>query len=523
MMLLATLAAPFAAAIWMMLGSGRDATAALRTATVSAIAIAAYGAWALTGGGEAVSWSWFTVPGTAAEVTFALDAGGAGGWLALLTLVLGPVAMLGGAYAAGERMREYAAALFAAQGCLVGAFLAGDLVLFYICFEAGLLPFAMLVALLGDGELRRRATVRFVVYTMLSAVPMLVAIWHLAAVGGDTRFDALPGVIANNLGDDERTWCFFAFALAFAVKTPLIPFHSWQAPIYAACPAGAAVILAGAMAKLGTYGFLRVLLPLFPIESVAWADLFITLGVISVIGGALLALAQRDLKRLLAFSSLSHLGLIVVGIFTFEAVGLTGALIQMLAHGLSVAALFVLVGHLEERSGRRGIDDFGALAGRAPGLAVAMVAAGLIAVALPGTAGFVGEVQLLAGTFRGLLGEAGLGTALVVTALAGSSLILGAGYVLRVLQRVLYGREPGTASDRIPELAAAPAVAAAIAIVGSFALGLVPGVVTARGGEAVAELGAEARALRARGETVSSEVRVDGDRVVVREEAVDGR
>ncbi|MDA3959286.1 MAG: NADH-quinone oxidoreductase subunit M [Planctomycetota bacterium] len=494
-MLSLLLAAPFVAALVCVLGSGRDGFAATRLALVMSVVIAGLAGVVAINGATPVDMPWFTLWGTGATVHFSLLGDGISAWMALLALGLGPAAILASRVSLGDKMREFCAGLFALQGCLVGAFLAGDVVQFYFFFEAGLLPMAVLLAMFGDPEHRRQATMQFFLYTMLGSILMLVAIWYLAAHGQSTLISDLPATVAG-LSPTARTACFAAFALAFAVKTPLMPFHSWQAPVYAACPAGAAVVLAGAMAKLGTYGFLRLVVPVFPEASAQYAWVFILLGVIGVVLGALMALAQRDLKRMLAFSSLSHLGLVVIGIFTFENAGLDGAVVQMVAHGLSVGALFLLIGVLEGRTGLRDIDAFGAVAGRAPVYAVLFVCAALAAVALPGTAGFVGEVMLLYGTFSGLMACCGLTGAIVVTLLAGSSLIFGAGYVLRATQRLLYGNKPEPGGARMSEITGAEGTAVGVLLVATLVLGLLPSLITGRSAETTHALGAGARAAR---------------------------
>lgn len=320
---------------------------------------------------------------------------------------------------------------------------------------------------------------------------MLVAIWYLTAQTGSSNIAEMP-ILIKQLDDSARAWCFWAFAFAFAVKTPLIPFHGWQAPVYAATPAGGAVLLAGVMAKLGTYGFIRFVLPFFPDESVDYAWLFIALGAIGVVGGASVALVQKDLKKLLAFSSLSHLGLIVVGIFSFQTIALSGAVVQMVAHGFAAAALFLLVGILEHRHGKRGIEDFGGLAPYAPVFTVFFIIAAMTAVALPGTAGFIGEFMLLIGSFNGLqdvLGSLGIW----VTIFIGLSLIFGAVYTLRAVQKVLFGQpNPDT---RIADLSSLEGLAIAPLLIASIALGFYATPITTSAETVVEHLSAEARSI----------------------------
>jgi NADH-quinone oxidoreductase subunit M len=281
---------------------------------------------------------------------------------------------------------------------------------------------------------------------------------------------------------------FIAFALAFAVKVPLVPFHSWQARTYAEAPAGAAVLLAGAMAKIGVYGFLRIVIPMFPGLSAEYADVFVVLGLIGVVGGALVAMAQDDIKRMIAFSSLSHLSLVMVGIFSFHQAALSGVTVQLVAHGLSVAALFLLVGYMEARSSCRGLDDFGGLADRTPIFAVLFVITGLASAALPGTANFIGEFLILFGTYAGL--------GLVVGLLAGLSVILGAVYILRVVQRWLYGkRHPSL--DRLAVLSASEAMAVVPLLLASFFFGFYPKPINSQAAPIVDGLAQPARAFKA--------------------------
>lgn len=476
MLLSSVVIAPFLAALLVALGSGRDRIAALRLGLVLSGGLAALGGSLALAPASSLQLAWFDLPGTQATLNWSLQADGISAWLVALVLGLGPVAILAASRSCGDRLRLFIAAILAVQGCLVGAFLAADLVLFYIFFEASLLPMLAIIGSFGDPVDRRRATLQFLIYTMAGSALFLVAIWYLVAATGTSSVAELPAAVAG-LSAEARLCCFVAFCLAFAVKTPLVPFHGWQAPVYSACPPAGAVLLAGAMAKLGTFGFLRYVLPIFPVESAAWASVFITLGLIGVVGGALIALVQSDLKRLLAFSSLSHLGLIVVGIFSFQTAGLSGAVVQMVAHGLAAAALFVLIGSLEERFGSARLEDFGGLAGRWPALAVLLVLAALAAVALPGTAGFVGEIMLLQGTFMGLTERLGTTSGVLLTLVAGLALIFGAAYVLRLVQRVLYGpatREDSQAADlrRSEWWALAPVIGASL-LLGLYATPIV--------------------------------------------------
>jgi len=436
-LLVALIGLPIAGALVTALGAGREPAAAQRLGLLwSALAFAL--GLPLIAGSSGLAWraEWFGLPGTSAMIHFSLASDGLSGWLAQLVTVLTPVAILSSRGRVGANLREYVAAILTMQGLMLGALFARDLVVFYLFYEAMLIPMVVLIAAFGGPD-RRGAAVQFFLFTMLGSVFMLVAIWVIAARLQTTELSTVLATLATRdaLGDRAETFAFVAFCLAFAVKVPLVPLHGWQARTYAECPAGAAVLLAGVMAKIGIYGLLRFVLPMFPGLSATYAPVFIALGLVGVIGGALMAIAQTDVKRMLAYSSLSHLGLVVVGIFTFDPIALHGAAVQLVAHGLSVAALFVLVGAVEERadSGRRGLDDFGGLAGRAPRLAVLLTIATLASAALPGTANFVGEFQLLFGVFSL--------DAWWISAIAGLSTILGVVYLLRFLQRWLYGPE----------------------------------------------------------------------------------
>jgi NADH-quinone oxidoreductase subunit M len=340
-----------------------------------------------------------------------------------------------------------------------------------------LIPMVVIIALFGGIE-RREAALWFFLYTMFGSIFMLVGIWYIAAKAGTTD---LNQVIAATTGDpkiipgEAMKWLFPAFALAFAVKTPIWPLHGWQPRTYLETPGAGLVLLAGVMAKIGIYGFLRFVLPIFPEQAHAHAGIFITLGMIGVIGGALAALAEDDVKRMLAYSSMSHLGLVIIGIFTFTTAGTDGAVVQMIAHGFSVAALFLLVGYVESRAHTTALDDFGGLANRTPVLAVLFVTAVLASAAMPGTANFIGEFELLLGTYQGV----GLWTA----GLAGLSVILGVVYLLILVQRWFYGKTPSGA-EPMSELRPAEALAVVPLLAASLFFGFYPAPISTSAGAA---------------------------------------
>lgn len=498
MLLLAILLAPLAAAVVACFAHGRESDASSgdavhRLGLLLAFAVAGLTVPLLAGQGAPFDAAWFALPGTGATIHFKLGSDGLSAWLVALVAWLTPFAILGGRGVAGGRMREYVAAIFACEALMIGALLSRDLVLFYACFEGMLVPMLVLLALFGGPE-RRQASLWFVLMTMLGSVPMLVAIWvigarlgttDVAAVGEGLRaIAALPLASRPAWAVSAGDWLFWAFALAFAVKVPLVPLHAWQARTYAEAPGGVAVLLAGAMAKLGVYGFLAFVLPLFPQQCAAHAQLFIVLGLIGTVGGAVVALAQDDAKRMLAYSSLSHLGLVVAGIFTFQSAALAGATVQMVAHGLSAAALFLLIGAIEDRTKSPYLDDHGALASRAPLFAVLFVIAALAAAGLPGTANFAGEFLLLLGAWQ---------SAPWIAALAGLSVILGAAYLLTLVQKWCYGTAP-EGRPEITDLCPREALAVAPLLLASLWLGFQPGLIAQSAGKTAEALAQPARA-----------------------------
>ncbi|HEX3133204.1 MAG TPA: NADH-quinone oxidoreductase subunit M [Planctomycetota bacterium] len=489
MLLYALLAAPLVAALLTVFASGKDGESSFRLGLLLSVMVALLGLPLVTCMPLIdASLPWFTLWGTNATVHLHLASDGLSAWLIQLVTWLTPIAILGSRKLVGDRMRDFAASVLVMEALMIGALLSRDLVLFYLFFEAMLVPMLVLIALFGGAE-RRSASLWFFLYTMFGSIFMLVAIWWLAWKTGSTELARviadLPGLRASGqLTAGGERWLFFAFALAFAVKVPLVPFHSWQAKTYSETPAGGAVLLAGAMAKIGVYGFLRFVLPMFPALSAEYAHVFVWLGLIGVVGGALVAMAQDDVKRMIAYSSLSHLSLVMVGIFSFHQAALAGVPLQMIAHGLSVAALFLLVGFLEARSSSRGLDDFGGLADRTPIFAVLFVITALASAALPGTANFIGEFMLLFGSYLGL----GFAVALI----AGLSVILGAVYLLRWVQRWLYGkRHPSL--DRLPDLGASEILAVVPLLLASFFFGFYPKPINVQAVPVVVELARPAR------------------------------
>jgi NADH-quinone oxidoreductase subunit M len=482
MLLLALLVVPLLAAAVTFFASGKDGDASFRLGLFLSLGIAALGLPLVTCAPHlSVSLPWFTLWGTGAEVKLSLVNDGLSGWLIQLVTWLTPVAILGSRAAVKERARDFIASVFVMQALMIGALLSRDLVVFYLCYEGMLVPMVVIICLFG-GDDRRTSALWFFLYTMLGSIMMLVGIWYLAWKLQTTDLGAITAGV-QSLPADVQFWLFWSFALAFAVKVPLVPLHGWQARTYAETPGAGVVLLAGAMAKIGGYGFLRFVLPIFPAQSAEFANIFIVLGLIATVGGALVAIAQDDAKRMLAYSSLSHLGLVMVGIFTFEQAALNGAAVQMVAHGLSIAALFLLVSYIENRSKTYGLDDFGGLITQTPVLGFLFVVAALASAALPGTMNFVGEFELLLGMYAANPW---------IAAIAGISVILGVVYLLILIQKWFFGK--ARSNETLVDLNAGEVLAVVPLLIASFVLGFYPAPVASQAGVVAENLGAAARA-----------------------------
>ena len=365
-------------------------------------------------------------------------------FLVVMTALMFPLAIVG-VDPEHSPKPYYAWLLILETGCL-GTFVALDLIMFFVFFEIVLVPMYFLIGGWGHGR-RAYAATKFFLFTMFGSALMLVAIvalafLHASASGGGVSFD-LVGIAENQvLATNTARWLFLAFALAFAVKVPLFPVHTWLPDAHTNAPTAGSVILAAVMLKLGTYGLVRFGLYLFPEASVYFAPLMVTLGVIGIIYGAIAAAMQRDLKRLVAYSSVAHLGFIVIGTFALNTEGLTGGVLQMVNHGVSTGALFLLVGMIYERRHTREISDLGGLQKPAPVMAAVFTVVMLSSVGLPGLNGFVGELLVLLGAFNAHRWWA-------VVAAAG--VILAAVYLLWAYQRVFHGPASG-ANAEMPDM-----------------------------------------------------------------------
>ena len=352
--------------------------------------------------------------------------------LIALTTFLTPIVIAGSWRGVQHRILGYHVAMLALETAMLGALVAIDLFLFYIFWEAMLIPMYFLIGIWG-GERRIYATLKFFLYTMLGSLLMLVAIAalavHASRVTGAPTFD-LAALLALDLAPDLQRWLFAAFALSFAIKVPVVPFHTWLPDAHVEAPTGGSVILAGILLKMGTYGFLRFALPLFPVAAAESAPLFFVLAGIGIVWGAWMAMVQDDVKKLVAYSSVSHLGYVVLGTFALDLVAAEGALLQMINHGLSTGALFLLVGMLYERRHTRLFEDFGGIARTMPVFAAFFLVVTLSSIGLPGLNGFVGEILVLLGTFR---------VSPWAAAVAATGMIWGAVYMLTAYQRIFFG------------------------------------------------------------------------------------
>ena len=377
-------------------------------------------------------------------------------WLVLLTTLLMPISILSSWTAVAKRQLSYYVFLLVLEAAMIGVFVSLDLLLFYLFFEASLIPMFLLIGIWG-GERRIYAAVKFFIYTAVGSLLMLVAIIALYFIHqqatGDGTFDYLLLLDGLKRGLTQISprgefLLFVAFGLAFAIKVPLWPFHTWLPDAHTEAPTAGSVILAGVLLKMGTYGLLRFNLALFPEMSRKLAPLIITLAVIGIIYGALVAMVQPDVKRLVAYSSVSHMGFVVLGLFSFTELGMQGALYQMLNHGVSTGALFLFVGFIYERRHTRMINEFGGLAKPMPWFATLFVIASLSSVGLPFLNGFVGEFLIMIGSWTSIAVK----HAWVVTMLAGTGVIWAAVYMLWMLQRVLFGPVSNPANERLPDL-----------------------------------------------------------------------
>lgn len=352
-------------------------------------------------------------------ITFALGVDGISALFVFLTALLGWISVLASWIAIDRKVKQFMISLLVMQALMLGVFSALDLFLFYVCWEAMLIPMYLIIGIWG-GDGRVYAAFKFFLYTLAGSLLFLIGIIVLYFEGGRT-FDILA-LMELDLPFEVQSWLFFAFLVAFAVKVPMVPLHTWLPDAHVQAPTAGSIILAGVLLKMGAYGFLRFSLPMLPEASVHYSTLMMALSALAIVYGGLLALAQDDLKKLVAYSSISHMGFVTLGIFALNPLGLQGSILQMFNHGVTTGALFLFVGLIYERTHTRSIADYGGLMKVAPVYTGFLALFVLSSMALPGTNAFVGELLVLSGGFAANLA---LGAVAVLGALLGPAYLLG--------------------------------------------------------------------------------------------------
>ncbi|MGO9093455.1 MAG: NADH-quinone oxidoreductase subunit M [bacterium] len=388
--------------------------------------------------------------------------------LVLLTTFLTILCILCSWTAITFRVKEFMISFLFLETGMIGALVALDLILFYVFWEVMLIPMYLLIGVWGDPKRRIYAAVKFFLFTMAGSVLMLVAILTLYFLNqratGVSTFDVLE-LYKLGLPVGTQYWLFGAFALAFAIKVPMFPFHTWLPDAHTEAPTAGSVILAGVLLKMGTYGFIRFAIPLFPKAAFDLLPLVSILAIIGIIYGALVSMVQPDLKRLVAFSSVSHLGYVMLGMFAFNMQGIQGSIYQMLNHGISTGSLFLIVGMIYERRHTRLIADFGGLSKVMPVYAVFFMIVTLSSIGLPGTNGFVGEFLILLGAFQ---------SNVIYGVLAATGVVLGAAYMLWMFQRVMFGKITRPENEKLKDLNAREISILVPMVIMIFLMGIYP-------------------------------------------------
>jgi NADH-quinone oxidoreductase subunit M len=366
--------------------------------------------------------------------------------LILLTTFLTPICVLATWEDVQFRVKEFMICLLFMMSGMIGVFVSLDMFLFYVFWEVQLIPMYLLIGVWGNPARRVYAAIKFFLFTMFGSLLMLVAIlvlyFHNGETTGTYTFDLLK-LYGLSVPFHMQFWMFLAFALAFAIKVPMFPFHTWLPDAHTEAPTVGSVILAAVLLKMGTYGFLRFNMPLFPEAAYYFVPLFCILALIGIVYGALVSMVQIDLKRLIAFSSVSHLGFVMLGLFAFNMQGVQGGIIQMINHGLSTGALFLIVGCIYERRHTRMIADFGGLSTPMPIFATIFMIVALSSIGLPGLNGFVGEFLILLGAFK---------VNKLYAAIAATGVIFAACYMLWMFQRVMFGKVTNEKNMNLPDL-----------------------------------------------------------------------
>ncbi|MFH0901338.1 MAG: NADH-quinone oxidoreductase subunit M, partial [Pseudomonadota bacterium] len=407
-------------------------------------------------------------------ISFKIGVDGISLLMVLLTTFLTPLVLLSAHTAIHKKVKEFLISFLLLETGMIGAFVALDLFLFYVMWELMLIPMYFIIGIWG-GDRRIYASIKFVIFTMVGSLLMLVAIFYLyvkfgEASGGQYTFD-LEALYALQLPRTAQLLAFAAFALAFAIKVPLFPFHTWLPDAHVEAPTAGSVILAGVLLKFGVYGMLRFAMPLFPHASMELAPVLVVLAVVGIVYGAIVAFAQDDVKKLIAYSSVSHLGFCVLGAFALNHRGMEGSVYAMLSHGLTTGGLFLAIGVLYERRHTRKLAEFGGIWAKMPLFAAFFLIITLGSAGLPGLSGFIGEFLSLVGAFEA--GEA-FPYPRTMTAVAATGVILSAVYLLYMFQRVMFGPLANERNKTLRDLNAREVVVFVPIVVGIFLLGLFP-------------------------------------------------
>jgi NADH-quinone oxidoreductase subunit M len=387
--------------------------------------------------------------------------------LVLLTTLVGAIAILSSWTAVTERVKEYYIFLLVLQTGMIGAFVSLDFLLFFLFWEVMLVPMYFLIGIWGGGR-RLYSAIKFFLYTLAGSVVMLLGILALYffnhSATGVYTFD-VTAFQQLAVPPDVQKWVFLAFFLGFAVKVPMFPFHTWLPDAHTDAPTAASVVLAAVMLKMGSYGFIRFSLPILPEATRAFVPMIVGLSIVGIIYGALVALAQSDWKRLVAYSSVSHMGMVMLGMFALTPVGLTGSIVQQVNHGISTGALFLIVGIVYERRHTREISEFSGLSKAMPVFAAIFLVMTMSSIGLPALNGFIGEILILQGTY--VVNK-------LWAAAAASGIVLGAAYMLWLYQRTMFGRIDNPANAAMPDLNAREVLTFAPLVVLAFWIGIYP-------------------------------------------------
>jgi NADH-quinone oxidoreductase subunit M len=404
------------------------------------------------------------------DIKYAMGVDGLSILLVLLTTFLTPISILSTWSAIEDRVRDFQLFFLLLEVGMVGVFLAQDLFLFYVFWEFTLVPMYFLIGIWG-GKQRMYAAIKFFLYTMAGSILMLLAILWLGINQGTFY---LPDLVSmGGIPAHIQAWLFFAFAAAFAIKVPMWPLHSWLPDAHVQAPTAGSVILAGVLLKMGTYGFLRFNIPLFPEAAVKYAPVMALLAVIGILYGAAVSYAQQDVKKLVAYSSVSHLGFVMLGLFALNGQGVQGGILQMVNHGISTGALFLIVGMIYERRHTRDLDKFGGLWKIMPVYAVLTLIVSLSSMGLPGLNGFIGEFTILLGAW-GAGGDGGSLGSVLYAAFSAAGVILAAVYILFMFQKMFLGPVTNKENEGLKDLNWREIATLAPLIVFIFWIGLYP-------------------------------------------------